>query len=232
MDSELPEEEFLDFKCPYCDALNSFPSSAAGLTRQCMNCIEAFIVPSHEEQTAKKVPLPIETEKFRLRRFEPEDWEDLVEFKCEDEGEATSWLHQVSQARFGEVRQPFELAIALRDTGKVIGSVGLVFTDLALNQMEISLSLNKTATPKGLDLEVFETLLDFCFRELNLHRVIAECSANDVDTRNLYEQVGMRREAEFVKCQYFNGEWLSTSWFAILEDEYFAEAPTGDERPS
>ena len=222
----------MDFKCPYCDALNSFPSSAAGLTRQCMNCIEAFIVPSHGEQIAKKVLLPIETEKFRLRRFEPEDWEALLEFQCEDEGEATSWLHQVSQVRFGEVRRPFELAIALRDSGKVIGSAGLMFTDPALNQMEISLSLNQTATPKGLAVEVLEAILDFCFQELNLHRVIAECNSNEIDTRRLYEQVGMRKEAEFVKQYFVNGEWLSTTWYAILEEEYFTETPAGDEKSS
>lgn len=232
MDSELPEEEFLDFKCPYCDALNSFPSSAAGLPRQCMNCIEAFIVPPAGEQMAKKVPLPIETEKFRLRLFGPEDWEDLLEFQCQDESEATSWLQQVSQVRFGEVRQPFELAIALSGTGKVIGSVELMFTDSAMNQMQISLSLNQTATPKGLDQEVLEALLDFCFQELNLHRVIAECGAQDVDTPRLYDQVGMRKEAEFVKSQYFNGEWLSTSWYAILQEEYFAETPAGDAKAS
>lgn len=232
MDSELPEEEFLDFKCPYCDALNSFSSSAAGLTRQCINCIEAFIVPPRGEQIAKKVPLPIETERVRLRHFESEDWEDLLEFQCKDEAEATDWLHQVSQVRFAEVRQPFELAIALRDTGKVIGSIGLMFTDLALNQMQISLSLNQTATPKDLDLEVLEAVLDFCFQELNLHRVIAECGPKDVDTRRLYQQVGMRQEAEFVKSQYLNGEWLSTAWYAILEEEYFAGAPAADGKSS
>jgi RimJ/RimL family protein N-acetyltransferase len=223
-ESELPGENFVDFKCPYCGALNSFPTSAANLTRECMNCLEAFLVPSKGEEVARPVPLPIGTSKFHLRRFTATDWKDLLEFQCADEDEATEWLQRISQTRFADLRQPFFLAIELLSSAKVIGSVSFTFVDLALNQMEVSLSSEKAAALHGLELEVLETALEFCFRELNLHRVIAQCGAQEAGTQRLYARLGMRKEAEFVKHQFVNGEWLSTAWFAILEEEYFSDA--------
>lgn len=222
---EMTEENFVDFKCPYCGALNSFPASAARLTRQCMNCLEAFLVPAKGEETARKLPLPVEAQKIRLRRFQPEDWKDLLEFEYDDENEATDWLHRIAQTRFAEPRQLFSVAVESRSSGKVIGALGLTFIDPALNQMEISLSFNKDTGFKGLDREALEAALDFCFQELNLHRVVAECGAEDTERRHLYEQIGMRQEAEFKKHQQMNGEWLNTTWFAILEEEYFNDAP-------
>src|SRR5690242_12789236 len=73
-DSETIGEDFLDFKCPCCDALNSFPAAAAGHVRECMNCVESFLVPLADGQPARPLPLPVETEKLRLRRFEATDW--------------------------------------------------------------------------------------------------------------------------------------------------------------
>lgn len=223
-ESELPEEDFLDFRCPYCGTTNSFPASAAGLPRECVNCLEAFLVPSKGEEAARPMPLPIETSKFRLRRFAAGDWKDLLEFQCAEEDEATEWLQRISQTRFTELRQPFFLAIELRSNAKVVGSVSFMFVDAALNQMEISLSDEKAGALGGLELEVLEAVLEFCFQELNLHRVIAQCGATVAGMQRLYAQLGMRKEAEFVKHQFVNGEWLSTAWFAILEDEYFSDA--------
>jgi RimJ/RimL family protein N-acetyltransferase len=225
MNSEVPLEDFWDCKCPYCEALNSFPRSAAGLTRECINCLAAFLVPTAGQEFARKLPLPVEAERVRLRRFAPDDWKDLLEFECETEAEATKWLHRVSQMRFAELRQPFFLAIASRGTGKVIGSLSLMFMDAAMNQIEIALSTAQTNDLEGFELEALKAALGFCFQDLNTHRVTAQCVLNDGASRDLYQQAGMRKEAEFMKHYWLNGQWLSTAWFAILEGEYFVEPP-------
>jgi RimJ/RimL family protein N-acetyltransferase len=229
MNSEITGEDFLDFKCPYCGALNSFPTSAARLARECMNCLETFLVPESSEGAARRLPLPVEGSRLRLRRFEPGDWKDLLEFQFEDEDEATGWLHSISQARLTEVRQPFYLAVQVRDTGKVIGSLSWTFTDPSLNQMEISVTAGKAESLPSWELEAFETALDFCFQELHLHRVYAQCDRDDSDSRRLFMEAGLRQEAEFVKNHFVDGEWQTTLWFAMLEEEYFSE-PSPEEK--
>jgi RimJ/RimL family protein N-acetyltransferase len=224
MNAETTGEDFLDFKCPYCGALNSFPTSAARLARECMNCMETLVVPSKDGEPARGLPLPIESSRLRLRRFEPSDWKDLLEFEFDDEDDATSWLHQISQARLTEIRRPFYLAVEARDAGKVIGSLSLMFTDPALNQMEISLTGGKTDSLPDWKFESFETAFDFCFQELGLHRVYAQCQQDDSESRRLYQEAGMRQEAEFVKNHFVEGEWRTTLWFAMLAEEYFSES--------
>jgi RimJ/RimL family protein N-acetyltransferase len=217
-------EDFLDFKCPSCGALNSFPGSAANLARECMNCFETFLVPAVDGGMARTLPLPIETARLRLRRFEPTDWKDLLEFEFDDEDDATGWLLTVSKAKLTEVRQPFYLAVEARDANKVIGSLSLMFLDSELNQMDIALSPGNADTLPGWEAEAFDAALDFCFRDLKLHRVCARCDGNDSDSRGLFEKIGMRQEAEFVKNHFADGEWLSSAWFAMLEEEYFRGA--------
>lgn len=231
MNFETAGEDFLDFKCPYCGALNSFATSAAGLARECLNCMETFLVPMKEGESARRLPLPVETSRFRLRRFEPSDWKDLLEFMFDDEDDATGWLLNLSEARLMEVRKIFPLAVEAKDTGKVIGSFGLMFSDLWLNQMEISLTLGKPEALPGWETEAFDAALKFCFVELHLHRVFAQCAREDAQSIRIYQAAGMRQEAEFVKNHFVNGEWRSTLWFAMLAEKYFSE-PSPKEKTS
>src|SRR5690242_72202 len=134
MEPKIVSEDFLDFKCPHCGALNSFPTSAAGLLRECMNCLEAFVVPTTDGGAALTIPLPYETPKIRLRKFEPTDWEDLLEFEFDEEDQATSWLYEISNARLTDRTKLFWLAVENSDDEKVVGALSLNFTDDNYNQ--------------------------------------------------------------------------------------------------
>jgi RimJ/RimL family protein N-acetyltransferase len=232
MNVEIVAEDFLDFKCPYCGALNSFPASAAGLARECVNCLEILLVPATDGDAARKLPLPIESSRIRLRKFEAGDWKDLLEYQFEEEDEATGWIHRISSPRLTEERPPFYLAIEARDAHKVVGTLGFNFLDQSFNQVELTLNLNTAADLPTVDVEAFDAALEFCFEELNLHRVITQCRAEDSECRQLLNAIGMRQEAEFVKHTYVAGEWISVVWFAMLEEEYFKDTAAGSEKTS
>ena len=223
MDSEIGGEEFLDFKCPYCGALNSFPTSAARLLRECMNCLEAFLVPEKDGGAALQFPLPYETLKVRLRKFEAKDWQDLLEFEFADEDQATSWLYEVSNARPTDRSKTFWIAVEDFDSEKVIGSLGLDFLDAEFNQARVYLSSGEHAKTWGLVLEAYCAALGFCFEKLRVHRVTATCDSKETETREVLLQSGFRQEAEFVKNQLVSGSWVSTFWFGMLEEEYFKD---------
>ena len=50
-------------------------------------------------------------------------------------------------------------------------------------------------------------LLDYMFRDLGLHRVIASCDVDNLASVRLLERVGMRREAHCVENIWFKGAW-------------------------
>ena len=77
-----------------------------------------------------------------------------------------------------------------------------------------------------MELEALDAVLDFCFHDLKLHRVITQCDANDSRRRQLLNDLGMRQEAEFVKHHLVGSEWVSVVWFAMLEEEYLSDVPS------
>jgi RimJ/RimL family protein N-acetyltransferase len=223
MDSELVGEDYLDFKCPNCGALNSFPASAAKLVRECVNCLDLLIVPAKDGESARKLSTTVEGPRIRLRALQATDWRDLLEFQFEEEDEATGWIPKSGTMRTGEVREPFYLAVEVCETRKVVGTAGFRFLDVFFDQVEISMTSSASPNLPGMELEAFEAALAFCFREMNLHRIVSQCGAKDTERRKVLGDLGMRQEAEFVKHWLAEGKWLSTVWFAMLEEEYFTE---------
>ena len=225
----ITEENFIDFKCPYCRELNSFPSDSAGLVRECVNCMESLIVPAAAEEFGRAIPLPLTTPRLILRRLDPGDCENLLAFMFDDEEEAMRWLEHDRKIKLTSPDQIFHLGVQLPDGGKLIGCVGLRFTDYRFIEAEISADGNQKEPFKDFAPEAVEALLEFCFQELKLHRVIARCRSDDVGSGQLFEAVGMRREGEFVKHYCVNGEWLNTVWFALLDEEFL---PPAEESPA
>lgn len=227
MDSEFVGEDFLDFKCPHCGALNSFPASAAKLVRECVNCLDLLMVPAKDGEAARKVAMVVEGPRVRLRPLQATDWKDLLEFQFEEEDEATGWILTSGTMRTSDRREPFSLAVEVRDTQKVVGTIQFRFIDMFFDQVEVALNSNAAANLAGLELEALEAALAFCFREMNLHRVVSQCGAKDAERRKVLSELGMRQEAEFVKHWQLEGEWLSTVWFAMLEEEYLRDEAEG-----
>lgn len=225
----ISEDNFTDFRCPYCEETASFPSEDRGKLRACPNCLEDLIVPESGEQIGHKLPLPITNERMTLRRFIPGDWKDLLEFMGDEElfryagrslqeDEILAWLERDHQVRLSTAGQTFWLAIVINQTNKVVGYAGLSLTDPLQAMLQIFLS--RTLQRQGLATEVADALLGFCFEGIKLHRVTASCDSRNVAACKLFMRVGMRREAEFVKNTPDANGWLSTVWFAALEEEY------------
>lgn len=220
MTTEITEANFLDFTCPYCGELNSFPQDSAGYVRECVNCRESLIVPEAGSEAGLKIPVPITTPRLVLRRLGARDWKDLMEFRFTDEEEALRWLENDHVVKLTTPDQTFSLGVELRDGGKIIGCLGLKFIDQDVLQAEVLVSWNEDPQYSDFANEAVAGLLGFCFAGVKLHRVIAKCGSSNSEGCRMLEAAGMRREGEFVKNYYGDGEWLGTVWFAMLDEEY------------
>ena len=225
----ISEDNFTDFHCPHCEETVSFPGEDRGKLRACPNCLEDLIVPESGEQIGRRLPLPISTARLTLRRLIPGDWKDLLEFMADEElfrfagrslqeDEILVWLERDRQVRLTTPGQTFTLAVVLTQPNKVVGYTGLNLTDPGQAMLQIFLS--RTYQKQGLALEAVDALLGFCFEGIKLHRVTASCEGRNIAGCKLFERVGMRREAEFVKDTPGIDVWLSTIWYAALEEEY------------
>ena len=219
----LDEQDFTDFKCPYCGETVSFPQADVGFVRACPNCIEDVIVPKPGEEAGAALPIPITTARLILRRLAPGDSQDLLQF-MPDEDAVIAWLERDSHVRLTTPDQTFWLGIELREGGKLVGYLGLRFTDAERRQAMLTATLNDEARQAKLGLEALDAQLGFCFEGIKLHRVTAVCDKRNEADCHLFENVGMRREGEFVKDTWADGEWRTSVSFAALDEEWASTA--------
>ncbi len=134
-----------------------------------------------------------------------------------------------------EPRVQYDMALCLRDTGELIGSMGLIHNK-ERDQAEIGWILNKRYWHKGYAFEAGKGFLHFGFLGLELHRIFARCDTENRASYSLMERLGMRREACFQKDMHVHVRqklsWRSTYVYAMLRNEYLGSLPDGEYDPA
>ena len=112
--------------------------------------------------------------------------------------------------------------MVLKETGQLIGH--MVFHPwFAPRTYEIGWVFHPGWHGRGYATEAARALLDYGFRELGLHRIIATCQPENPASYRVMEKIGMRREGHFRKCIYRGGEtWWDEYFYAILAEEWGA----------
>ena len=226
------DENFIDFKCPYCAETVSFPVETAGKIQECPECTESLIVPREGSGFGLKIHIPIATPRLLLRRLEIADWKDLLEFMSDDElfrfsegsplseEQIVRWLEADHAVKLTTPDTAFCLALQLQASGKVIGYLSLRLIDGLREQATFDIVVGRSFQRQGLATEAVNALLSFCFEGIALHRAVTSCDSRNVSALRLFEKAGMRREGEFLKDRFVNGEWVDTVWLAMLSGEY------------
>ena len=88
-------------------------------------------------------------------------------------------------------------------------------------QAELGWVLDPAYTGHGYATEAVRELLRYCFQDLGVRRVTANCYLDNDTSWRLMERVGMRRELHAVReSLHRSGRWLDTVGYAILEEEW------------
>ena len=112
--------------------------------------------------------------------------------------------------------EPASLAIELRETGRVVGTIGFVWIDDEHNCAEIGYSLAQEYWGRGLMTEALRAMLEFAFVRLHLNRVEAMFDVRNRASGRVMEKCGMRREGLLRQKLYNKGEYVDVEIWAIL----------------
>ena len=120
----------------------------------------------------------------------------------------------------------YEFAVTLKENGKMIGNCGLFLDDARRATGMLGWCVHRDFWNKGYATEFVKALLAFGFEDLKLHRIHAECNADNIGSARAMEKAGMRREGHFIKNRFDRvGDrkmWYSEFFYGILRDEYLA----------
>ena len=127
--------------------------------------------------------------------------------------------HQAEQPR-----RKFQLAITLPDDEQVIGNCGIRRKPEQDWEADIGFELAPEYWGRGYATEVTLAMVNFGFRELELHRISSWCIADNAASARVLEKVGLRPEGRLRENEYFKGRWWDTLLYGILESEWRTSA--------
>ena len=117
----------------------------------------------------------------------------------------------------------FQIAIALRQEGTLLGDCALHLHTADARQATIGITLAPANQGQGYATEALTGLLDHLFRQMQLHRVVADTDPANLSSWSLLERLGMRREGHLRQSLWFKGRWADEYVYAILAEEWLAK---------
>lgn len=173
------------------------------------------------------------TQRLVLREFELEDWREVLRYQCDPRHmryypwsarhaeDVQRCLNECVARQADEPRSIFQVAITLPAEGsKLIGSCGVRVNDFARQEGNIGYELNPEYWRRGYATEAAGAVMRFGFDQLRLHRIWAQCNADNRASVRVLEKLGMRCEAHFREHDFFKGRWWGSFVFAILQREW------------
>ncbi len=173
-------------------------------------------------------PLPLATERLRLRNFTDGDLASVHAYASDlevvryvvwgpnTEADTRNFITHAKQRALDEQRKEFEMALVLLNNSAVIGAASIHL----VNDKEawIGYCLNRKYWGQGYATEAARALLDFGFDHLQLHRIYATVDPRNNSPSQILKKIGMVQEAHFRQNKLAKGAWRDTDVYAILEN--------------
>jgi RimJ/RimL family protein N-acetyltransferase len=176
--------------------------------------------------------LELLTDRLLIRDLVPYDWRAVHEYGSDPEvvrympwgpntaEQTQEFLQRTVEQQKAAPRRAYEMAMILKDDGRLIGGVGLRVHGENADQGDIGYVLRRDLWGQGYVTEAARGMVGFGFKELRLHRIWATCDTRNVGSYRVMEKLGMRREAHHRQDVWLHGEWRDSYLYAILESEF------------
>ena len=118
--------------------------------------------------------------------------------------------------------QPASFAIALKDSGRMIGTIGFMWINVEYKSAEVGYSLSREYWNRGFMTEALRRVVDFGFQELGLNRIEAQHETDNPASGRVMVHAGMQYEGRLRQRLKNKGRYVDVALYAILR---------GDPRP-
>lgn len=179
------------------------------------------------------VPI-LETERLLLRRITGDDYEDwlavwhspgvldyLIDFDGLPGGEVASaiieWAERIIRERSG-----IRWAITLKPDARMIGSCGFHLYARRDRRVEIGYELHSGYWRRGIMSEATEAVVQFCFEQLDVHRVEADVVEGNAASAALLTKLGFTLEGNWRERVFKRGAFHGLWQFGLLAPDYRA----------
>lgn len=174
----------------------------------------------------------METERLIIRKFIPDDWEDLYDYLSKEsvvkyEPYEVYDEDDCKKEAIYRAKQDAFWAVCLKENNKLIGNI--YFQQQEPQEFltwEIGYVFNPLYYNKGYATESSKRILQYGFEQLKARRIVAMCNPENTPSWKLLERLNMRREGHLIKNIFFkcdekrNPLWNDTFEYAMLVEEW------------
>lgn len=179
--------------------------------------------------------IELRTERLLLRRYKPDDMDDLIEY-----ANSPGWERYLVNVPYPYTRQVAEKFLTMfMDVAKweqegILANFAIVLErkvigEVYLNQRaydreneraEIGYSLSSLHWGKGLMTEAARAVVNWAFQTYSFNRMFATCDPRNVGSWRVLEKLGMKREGQLRSHLKWNGEFRDQLYYGILRAEW------------
>lgn len=175
--------------------------------------------------------LRLTTGRLRLREFCPDDRVALLDFvrdrdqlrhlvhRLDTEAELDDFLALARATSESPVRQAWHLAVEEANRPGCIGCVSLMIEPNWPTSAELGFWLKRAAWGRGYATEAARHLIDWGFQTQGLHRIWAECAADNPASARVLEKAGMRLEGRLREHRWIQDHYRTSLIYAVLEHD-------------
>lgn len=181
--------------------------------------------------------MELETKRLVLREFVSDDWRPVLAYQGDpmylrfydwdtrSEADARAFVNMFIAYQMERPRTKYQLAMTLKSDGQLIGNAGIRVNDPRLREANIGYELDSLYWNQGYASEAALEIVTFGFETLRLHRIWAQCVAENAASARVLEKVGMTREGCEREKDFIKGRWHDRLTYAILDHEWRAAHP-------
>lgn len=173
-------------------------------------------------------PFPvIETERLTLREITRDDAEaffalrthpDVTKYADRFPPNSMEEIHAFLDKIFEAItaNESIAWAISLKGSAEFIGTVNFHRTYREHYRAEMGYQLFSDYWRKGIMTEAVKAAIDYGFNTMKLHSIEAQVNPNNEASIALLKKCGFEQEAYFKENFYFNGKFLDTPVFSLI----------------
>lgn len=173
----------------------------------------------------------IESSRLILRKIEIKDAVELFALRSNpvimkyidrpplaDVEEATMLIQKMQNDFLNN--QGINWAITLKPSDLLIGSIGFWRIDKENHRTEIGYMLQSKHQGKGIMSEAMDLAISFAFEVMKVHSIEANTNPQNEASIQLLLGKGFEQEAYFKEHYYFDGKFLDSAIFSLLERKF------------
>ena len=176
------------------------------------------------------------TRSLRIREFVEGDYPALWEMDSfaqmhtyeripPTESDTRQGLSESISSQGQSPRTLFRLAITIPPQDIARGIIKINRQWEAIREWEVGWAMHPAEWGKGYATEAAWQVMNYAFKELNVHRIVAFCHAENRASVRVMEKLGMHNDGRLRETRFLNGAWWDEFVYSVLDREWKARNP-------